>query len=329
MRDAYLQGRDFYASVASQVYHNKYEDNLEHFPDGTRNDAGATRRGRCKQLLLGILYGMGAASIAIKIGSSVKEAQDIIDTFYKEFPKVKKWMDNSLESARKYGYVEDILGRRRRLPDMLLNDYDVSDGKSPKSDFNPILGITQHRVIEKSEKVKFYESMLKSAKTKKDVDKIKKQALKDSITIQDNTGKVSRSERQCVNARVQGGAATLTKLAMIAVHNDTELNELGFRLLIAVHDELIGECPQVNAERVAKRLSEVMINTAATVCTIPMKCDAEITHRWYENEYKGMLAKELKERSQYGKPMEECIDDLYKNHPEAVIFSKQEILEAV
>ena len=42
-----------------------------------------------------------------------------------------------------------------------------------------------------------------------------------------------------------------------------------------------------------------------------------------------MLAKELRERSQYGKPMDECLEDLYKNHPEAVIFSKQEILEVL
>lgn len=329
MRDAYLQGKDFYASIATKVYHNKYEDNLEHFKDGSRNEAGAIRRSSCKSLLLGLMYGMGAASIAVKIGSSIKEAQDIIDTFYNEFPKVREWMDSSLYNAHKLGYVEDIVGRRRRLPDMMLSEYEVSDNKSSSNAFNPILFVNVHRDSEKSDKVKLYENLLKKAKTKKDVDKVKAQASKDKVTIVDNTGKRSRSERQCVNARVQGGAATLSKLAMIAVHNDELLNKWGFKLLIAIHDELIGECPQANAEKVAQRLSQVMIDTAKTVCTIPMKCDAEITHRWYENEYKGMLAKELRDRSQYGKPIDECLDDLYKNHPEAVVFSKQEILEVL
>lgn len=329
MRKAYLEGKDFYASIAMKVYHNKYEDNLEHFKDGSRNEAGANRRSSCKSLLLGLMYGMGAASIATRIGSGVKEAQDIIDTFYKEFPKVRAWMDNSISFAHTNGYVEDIVGRRRRLPDMMLNEYEVSDGKELELSFNPILYAVSHHDVGKSETVKLYEALLSKAKLKKDIDKIKAKALKDKITIIDNTGRISRSERQCVNARVQGGAATLSKLAMIAVHNDELLNKWGFKLLIAIHDELIGECPQINAEKVAQRLSQVMIDTAKTVCTIPMKCDAEITHRWYENEYKGMLAKELRERSQYGKPLEECLEDLYKSHPEAVVFSKQEILEAI
>ena len=329
MRKAYLEGKDFYASIATKVYHNKYEDNLEHFKDGSRNEAGANRRSSCKSLLLGLMYGMGAASIAIKIGSSVKEAQDIIDTFYKEFPKVRKWMDDSLAFAKKNGYVESILGRRRRLPDMMLEDYVVTDDALPERKFNPLLFTESYQKTVDSDKVLRYKILLNRTTAKKDIDKIKKEAYKDGVNIIDNTGRVSRSERQCINARVQGGAATLTKLAMISVHADEELNKLGFKLLIAVHDELIGECPQVNAQRVAQRLSQVMIDTAKSVCTIPMKCDAEITHRWYENEYKGMLAKELRERSQYGKPINDCIEEVFEAHPEATVFSKQEILEVL
>lgn len=63
---------------------------------------------------------MGAKSLSIKLGSSVQEAKKIIDDFYNEFPNVKKWIDNTNISAKENLYVEDLWGRRRRLPDLNL-----------------------------------------------------------------------------------------------------------------------------------------------------------------------------------------------------------------
>ena len=60
--------------------------------------------------------------------------------------------------------------------------------------------------------------------------------LKEGIVITSNGGFISRAERQSSNSRIQGSASTVTKLAMINVSKDKELNELGFRLLICVHD---------------------------------------------------------------------------------------------
>ena len=53
MIDAYKHGKDLYATIASSVYHNNYEDNLESYPDGTKNPDGAKRRSSVKGLLLG------------------------------------------------------------------------------------------------------------------------------------------------------------------------------------------------------------------------------------------------------------------------------------
>lgn len=55
MIDAYREGRDLYAMIASKVYHNNYEDNKEFVPDGTMNIEGKHRRQSCKSLLLGEL----------------------------------------------------------------------------------------------------------------------------------------------------------------------------------------------------------------------------------------------------------------------------------
>ena len=53
MINAYKENKDIYALVASMVYHNKYEDNLEHFPDGSTNLEGKARRSKTKSLVLG------------------------------------------------------------------------------------------------------------------------------------------------------------------------------------------------------------------------------------------------------------------------------------
>ena len=106
----------------------------------------------------------------------------------------------------------------------------------------------------------------------------------DGIIITDNGGKIADAQRQCVNARIQGSAADMTKLAMILVHNDKRLNELGFRLLIPVHDELIGECPKGHAKECRQRFSELMSKAAESRLEIPIKCDVEVTEQWYGKE---------------------------------------------
>ena len=122
MINAYKEGKDLYATIASGVYNNTYWDNME-FTDETKtvaNPEGKKRRSSVKSLLLGIMYGRGVASIAEQINGTIKDAQKIVDDFYKGFPKVKKWMDETQTFAKTYGYVEDLWGRRRRLPDIQL-----------------------------------------------------------------------------------------------------------------------------------------------------------------------------------------------------------------
>ena len=71
----------------------------------------------------------------------------------------------------------------------------------------------------------------------------------------------------------------MTKKAMILVGNDQQLKEWGFKLLLPVHDELIGECPEENAKAVAKRFSQLMVEAAADLC-VPSKCDVECSTSW-------------------------------------------------
>ena len=68
---------------------------------------------------------------------------------------------------------------------------------------------------------------------------------------------------------------------MIALNKDKRLKELGFRMLIQVHDEIIAECPKENAKEVVERFSKVMSEAPGERFVIPISCDVEVTDRWY------------------------------------------------
>ena len=143
MIKAYQEGKDLYSYIAAMSFGRKYEDCLEFYPEGTvldiegekvvcghkthQNKEGKQYRTYAKSILLGITYGRGAASVGEQIGKSKEEAQAIIDKFFKAFPKVEEWINTTHKNAYKLGYVEDVAGRRRRLPDILLPKYEFND----------------------------------------------------------------------------------------------------------------------------------------------------------------------------------------------------------
>lgn len=313
MIGAYKAGKDLYATIASGVYNNDYWDNMEHHEDGSPNPDGKKRRSNCKSLLLGIMYGRGANSIAEQIHCTPEEAQKIVDDFYNGFPKVKEWVDTTESNAKINGYVEDFWGRRRRLPDIQLPRYTVKSNIEV-SNFNPLLNTSGLNEDISSVKLDKYSKLLATVKNRFEYNKIKNDALNDNITIINNGSFISQAQRQCVNARVQGGAASMSKLAMRKVFDNEELKALGFKIVLQIHDELIGECPEENAEKVAEVLTNVMKHAAEPVVTVPFKCDADISPCWYYNDFGDILKQE------YANLVNENKDNAYevlkKNHLE-------------
>lgn len=334
MLKAYEEDKDLYAVIAQSIYKNRYEDNLEFYPEGSvitidgqkivcgngthQNKAGKERRNQAKGILLGLLYGRGAASIGENIGKSPAEGQVIIDKFYAAYPKVGDWMESVRNHARQTGFVEDFYGRRRRLSDILLEPYTAKKDPVFESivsveNFNPILGCVGRDSTENLAET--YLQELTGNETYRQFNDIKQRAKRNGIILTANTNRIAQAERQAVNAVVQGGAATLTKLAMLNIYRDKELNDLGFHMLITVHDELIGECPAENAQRVRERLSQVMVDTAKPYMKVPMKCDTYIVSHWYADEMTTSL------HSEYKKLVAEMSEDdafnkLCKNHTE-------------
>ena len=318
MINSYIQGKDLYAVIASSVYHNKYEENLEHNPDGSLNPEGKKRRSNCKAILLGIMYSRGAPSIAEQIGSSVEEAQQIINNFYKSFPEVEKFVKTSEEFCKAHGYVEDLWGRRRRLPDILLPKFTVryKPGVADPSlgDFNPFIGC-QNRQSNTS-LIATYTSQVNAAKSRKQIDDIKLKADKDGVEIINNGGFISQAQRQCVNARIQGSAATMTKMAMVKIFRDQKLKDLDFKLLIGVHDELIGECPFENLEEVSKLFTNDMITCVGDNFDVPFKCDADPSFNWYFADLCSVIKEQYDELVAKGKSPKDSFEEIVKEHSE-------------
>lgn len=103
MVQAFKEGRDIHANTAAKVFGVNL-DNVE-----------PSMRRKAKEVNFGIIYGISAYGLSQNLNISRGEAQEIIDAYFKEFPNVKKYMDDTIEKAKKDEYVETILGRRRYL----------------------------------------------------------------------------------------------------------------------------------------------------------------------------------------------------------------------
>lgn len=103
MMQAFKEGRDIHATTAAKVF-GVDVDNVE-----------PNMRRKAKEVNFGIIYGISAYGLSQNLNIARGEAQEIIDSYFKEFPNVKKYMDETIEKAKKDEYVETILGRRRYL----------------------------------------------------------------------------------------------------------------------------------------------------------------------------------------------------------------------
>lgn len=287
MLNAYKQGKDLYAEIASMAFDKPYEDCLEFYLDdngnktGETNKEGKARRTQAKSILLGILYGRGLASVAEQLKTTKQKAQEIQDKIFKGFPAIPKFEYDSKLMATEKGYVTTLWGRKRRLPNMSLPKYEFDFTQKASNNFNPLDFESSTEEYIDYEAIDKYTTLMDSAYGKVAKEKIKAEARQEGIIIKDNGGYIADAERQCVNARIQGSAADMSKKAMLLVGNDKQLKEWGFQLLIPVHDELIAQCPLETAKQCSKRFADLMSEAAKDKLEVPISCDVEITRAWY------------------------------------------------
>lgn len=280
MINAYRTGKDLYSTMASLAFKVPYEDCREFREDGSVNKEGKKRRSHIKGIVLGLMYGRGDASVAENLGISIDEAKNLSNSLFEAFPKMKEYIEKSKVEAKKIGYTTTLWGRRRYLKHIQKDKYEFKYGINRPTNFDPLFDSNDDIDNEVPQNIKdHYIELLEKANYSQRKN-IVYQAQNEGIIITDNSGYLAESERQVVNGIVQGSAADMTKRAMVALFNNKELKDLGFRLLMSVHDENIGECPRENIKKVRELLSNIMIK-ANDRCSVPMKCDAEVSEYWY------------------------------------------------
>lgn len=231
-----------------------------------------------------VLYGRGIPSIAEQLGKTVQEAQKIYDNVLAKFDGLAHFIEESEDMARQYGYVTTVWGRRRQLPDMQLPYYEFSYKNGFMPDFDPLSDDSSEISTEVPEETcRVLTDKLLNCWGFKKREELKEKIRQKGLNIKDNTSYINRSKRQTVNARVQGSAADLTKLAQIELFNNKELKDLGFRMLIPVHDEIIAECPIENVRRCSELMSKCMLDAGRNLC-VPLSCDVALFKSWYGEE---------------------------------------------
>lgn len=173
-------------------------------------------RSRAKAVNFGIVYGIGAFSLAKDIGVSTKEAKQYIDGYLKHFSGVASYMNKMINSAKNKGYSQTLFKRRRYLPELASSNH-----------------------------------MLRAF-----------------------------GERVARNMPIQGTAADIIKIAMIKVDERLENENMKARLILQVHDELIVEAPEDEAEKVLQIVTGEMEN--ACRMKVKLLADGKIGKTWYD-----------------------------------------------
>ena len=198
---AFKRGDDIHAQTA-----------LKMFGADSGRDPHALRA-TAKMINYALLYGKTAFTLAKDIGVTPQAAQEFIDAYFAGFPRVRSFIDRTLEDGRATGFVKTMFGRRRLVPDLTSRDF-------------------QRR---------------------------------------------SAAERAAVNMPIQGTAADIMKRAMVDVHRALEGTPQA-RMILTVHDELVFEVPEAEADAFAGIVREGM--QSAAVLKVPLDVDVGIGRSW-------------------------------------------------
>lgn len=246
---------------------------------GEYSAEGKAYRSKAKGIQLGLSYGMGSNRLAGILGVDHDEAKSILTSFFATYRDMATWREFNDAKLRTYGFMETLCGRRRRLPDVFLPPVKVivNDRVAVENIF-PL----QYRNFIELENPKESERETKSLekvgyKKKEDA---KKALIGLGYKVYDNGAFIARTNTQCTNAVIQGGAADMTKLAMIKIYNNETLKKCKAKLRFLIHDEVLIECPAVYREEVEEEFIDCMLTAPASICKVKMSCDAEIETRW-------------------------------------------------
>lgn len=129
--NAFNSGQDPHLAIAATKYHVSYDEVLKIYEDENHPDhkIWKVRRKQAKQIAFGLIYGIGAKLLAVKLSDpksgiivTPEEAQKEMDIFFGQHPKLKTFLKKQEKFLRKNGYLVSLFGRKRRLPQIYSSD---------------------------------------------------------------------------------------------------------------------------------------------------------------------------------------------------------------
>lgn len=204
MIDAFNSGEDIHTITASQVFNLPVQMITPQM------------RSRAKAVNFGIVYGIGAFSLAKDIGVSNKEAKQYIENYLAHYSGVDDYMKKMIDLAKDKGYSETLFHRKRYLPELASSNH-----------------------------------MMRAF-----------------------------GERVARNMPIQGTAADIIKIAMVKVDDRLTRENMKSRLILQVHDELIVESPEDEAQKALEIVCEEMEN--ACKMKVLLRADGKIGNTWFD-----------------------------------------------
>ena len=197
-------GLDIHAATAARIFHKPVEE------------VDRDERRKAKTANFGIIYGISAFGLSERMGVSRGEAKELIENYFSTYPKVREYMNKSIERAKQTGYITTQFGRRRYLADINAGNATVR----------------------------------------------------------------GYAERNAVNAPIQGTAADIIKLAMVAIDRRLREEKLQTRMILQVHDELNFSVPPTELEQVRHLVVEEM--ERAFQMRVPLVAECGEGTNWLE-----------------------------------------------
>ena len=197
-------GLDIHAATAARIFHKPVEE------------VDRDERRKAKTANFGIIYGISAFGLSERMGVSRGEAKELIENYFATYPKVREYMNKSIERAKQTGYITTQFGRRRYLADINAGNATVR----------------------------------------------------------------GYAERNAVNAPIQGTAADIIKLAMVAIDRRLREEKLQTRMILQVHDELNFSVPPTELEQVRHLVVEEM--ERAFQMRVPLVAECGEGTNWLE-----------------------------------------------
>ena len=146
MLTAFRNGEDIHATTAAKVF------------GVSLKEVTSDMRRKAKAVNFGLAYGQSAFGLAQNLGITRTEAKDIIDNYFEKFPGIKKYMTDTINFARKQGYIETLMGRRRYLRDITSKNWTVRAQAERNAINSPIQGSAADLI--KIAMITIHESML-------------------------------------------------------------------------------------------------------------------------------------------------------------------------